>query len=530
MPPDPKAHLEDFQRFCREVLDRELRPYQVEPARAVLESVLGRQGRTVAIVMARQAGKNELITCLAAWMLLRLPGIKIGIYAPTLPQAADISMRRTKRHLRRLTRTLARAAREGETSLAELPLGPLVVARPEVDRQDLLELPAPAAAGGPFGGRGEGSLLGAHSAEKEAEKEGFTWDLILYDEAQQLDRTVIDEEISPMGSATSATEVFIGTPHTIDCKFYDVIQALKEGRIAGECFEYSYEAITAHVPEYARYIRKKIAELGRESIAFRTQYALEWVKGLGLFFEFDLFQTLALPDEEFLSCQDGRRKTGDRPDAPEDPPRSPVPGLPSSFAVGIDLAGDDPGRTGRTDFTAIAVLRRDGERKTLVDLHAWQGKDWERQCRDIVRLLTALPGRAQVAVDATGMGDPFSDRLQKALVGHPIAVERVKLSRERKSEVGLYAEQEISGERVFYAAGPRTRAAGRLDEFLHQARWLAREYLPEKAIRWHVNPDKGHDDLICAFFLAIWAARRSAIRPLALGDLAGVSVTDYTLS
>ncbi|MBI4051684.1 MAG: hypothetical protein HY400_04185, partial [Elusimicrobia bacterium] len=38
-------------------------------------------------------------------------------------------------------------------------------------------------------------------------------------------------------------------------------------------------AITAHVPEYARYIRKKIAELGRESIAFRTQYALEWVKG-----------------------------------------------------------------------------------------------------------------------------------------------------------------------------------------------------------------------------------------------------------
>ncbi|MDH7571359.1 MAG: hypothetical protein QHJ73_17410, partial [Armatimonadota bacterium] len=178
------------------------------------------------------------------------------------------------------------------------------------------------------------------------------------------------------------------------------------------------------------------------------------------------------------------------------------------FAVGIDLAGDDPGRTGRTDETAIAVLRRDEKRCVLVDLYAWRGKEWEQQFCDILRVLRGLPGRACVTIDATGMGDPFSDRLQRALRHHPISVERLKLSFESKSQVGLYAEQEIAGDRVFYAAGPHTRASGKLDAFLHQVRWLTREHLPQKAVRWYVSPAKGRDDLVCAFFLAIWAARR----------------------
>jgi len=93
--------------------------------------------------------------------------------------------------------------------------------------------------------------------------------------------------------------------------------------------------------------------------------------------------------------------------------------------------------------------------------------------------------------------------------------------------VGLYAEQEVAGERVFYAAGPATRAAGQLEEFLHQVRWLVREHLVEKAVRWYVSPDKGHDDLVCAFFLALWAARRSPVPRLALGDLASVGSASF---
>ncbi|NLC56480.1 MAG: hypothetical protein GX774_06570 [Armatimonadetes bacterium] len=525
-------YLADFEAFCRVGLRRTLRPYQVLPAQAIIRSVLGREGQTITVLMARQAGKNELLACVALWLLLRLPGIKIGVYAPTLPQAVDISMRRIKRHFRRLYGRLAREAgegaprRRGDTArrstaprVLALPTEPLLVPWPVVDRQEFLELPVLEQQGGPFAAREEGSLLGAYSAEKGAEKEGFTWDLILYDEAQEIDRDVIDEEIAPTGAATSATEVFIGTPYRIDCKFYDVIQAVKERRLPGACFEYSYEAVVPHVPEYGRFVAKKAAELGRDSVAFRTQYALEWVHGLGMFFDYEVFTTLAREEEEFLSCRPaGPRGARGIDEAPEPPP---------AFAVGIDLAGDDPGRTGRTDYTAIAVLRCDGDLKTLVDLHAWQGKDWERQHEEIVRLLRRLPGRARVAIDATGMGDPFSDRLQKALAGRPVAIERLRLTASIKSEVGLYAEQEVAGERVFYAAGPATRAAGQLEEFLHQVRWLVREHLAEKAVRWYVSPDKGHDDLVCAFFLALWAARRSPVPRLALGDLASMGSASF---
>ena len=50
--------LADIRPFSRYVLGRSLRRYQLEPAEAILESVLHRRGLTFAVMMARQAGKN----------------------------------------------------------------------------------------------------------------------------------------------------------------------------------------------------------------------------------------------------------------------------------------------------------------------------------------------------------------------------------------------------------------------------------------------------------------------------------------
>ncbi|MCR4394021.1 MAG: hypothetical protein NUV31_06610, partial [Dehalococcoidales bacterium] len=41
-------------------IEQRLRPYQIEIARAVLESVLNKQGLTFTVEIARQGGKNEL--------------------------------------------------------------------------------------------------------------------------------------------------------------------------------------------------------------------------------------------------------------------------------------------------------------------------------------------------------------------------------------------------------------------------------------------------------------------------------------
>src|SRR5207248_1969753 len=61
--------LSDPALFSRFVVGRPLRPYQLEPARAILESVLGRRGETISVMMSRQAGKNELSAQIEAYLL-----------------------------------------------------------------------------------------------------------------------------------------------------------------------------------------------------------------------------------------------------------------------------------------------------------------------------------------------------------------------------------------------------------------------------------------------------------------------------
>ena len=91
-----KRLLSDIELFSRHVIEKPLRPYQLEPARAILESVLKRQGRTFSIMMARQAGKNELSAHLEAFLLtlFQRTGGTLVKAAPTFRPQARISMRR----------------------------------------------------------------------------------------------------------------------------------------------------------------------------------------------------------------------------------------------------------------------------------------------------------------------------------------------------------------------------------------------------------------------------------------------------
>ncbi|MGB9879166.1 MAG: hypothetical protein ACPLRM_00265, partial [Anaerolineae bacterium] len=63
-----KAFLSDVRLFSKVVIRRELRPYQLAPAKAIVDSVIHRRGLTFAVVMSRQAGKNELSAQLEAYL------------------------------------------------------------------------------------------------------------------------------------------------------------------------------------------------------------------------------------------------------------------------------------------------------------------------------------------------------------------------------------------------------------------------------------------------------------------------------
>src|SRR6186997_1012070 len=78
-----------------------LRPYQVEPLRAILRSVRDRAGLTFTVMMSRQAGKNELSAQLEVALLALAAGHGgDGIKAsPTFRPQTLNSIERLKRRL-----------------------------------------------------------------------------------------------------------------------------------------------------------------------------------------------------------------------------------------------------------------------------------------------------------------------------------------------------------------------------------------------------------------------------------------------
>ncbi|MNY08250.1 Terminase-like family protein [compost metagenome] len=317
--------------------------------------------------------------------------------------------------------------------------------------------------------------------------------MIVIDEAQDLDRETFEVEIEPMGASTDATYVFIGTPWSVESIFYDKVQAAKK---KGLHLEFNWEAVASTSQAYAKFIAKKIEDLGRDSVAFLTQYALQWVAAVGKFFDPNLFETYARRDRQWITA--------------------PVPGR--EYVAGIDVAGDDPNNTGRTDWTVLTFLEvdrsevrsaEDRPKTCLVGYAAWRGKGWEEQFRDAVALLTFW-GPTITAIDSTGMGDPWSARIEQA----GFRVERLKYTEESKSELGHLANAEITAGRSTYAAVAETDdAKAQLAELKKQALALLRENRKRKRIAFFVPEDKGHDDVIMSWFNAIKAANIHIAQP-----------------
>ena len=59
----------DITPFSNLVLRRPLRPYQIEPLRAILNSVLSRRGLEFLLIFPRQSGKNEAVAQLLVYLL-----------------------------------------------------------------------------------------------------------------------------------------------------------------------------------------------------------------------------------------------------------------------------------------------------------------------------------------------------------------------------------------------------------------------------------------------------------------------------
>jgi hypothetical protein len=446
-----------------------LRPYQLEIARAVLDSIQTSRGLTFSVEIARQGGKNELsahIEVLLLTMFMAGGGSAVKC-SPTFKPQTVISMMRLKQRLDDF----------GFDGLWTTEMGYII--RLGAARQIFL------------------------SAEESSSVVGHTADILLeIDESQDVNKDKYTKEFRPMASSTNATTVHYGT--TWDDR--TLLEQTKLSNIELEKrdgikrhFRFDWQEVARHSPGYLDFVEGERARLGEDHPLFRSQYALLPIRSGGGF----------LSRSQLAQLQGGhsrlRRKYG----------------KDKLYVAGIDLAGeaevteDLELTVGGRDATVITIAEIDFPAEdeavkepliNVVEHYCWVGKKHPALYRQMVDILKNSWGCSRVVVDATGVGEAVASFLRIAL-GNRVAP--FKFSQASKSALGFNLLAAINSGRLKLYAGDGSDDYRELMFELERARDVCR---PNQTINFYVDPAEGHDDYLMSLALCVEAASRLSPR------------------
>jgi len=415
--------LGDFNQFSRIIIGVPLRPYQLEPAAAILDSIFHQRGMTFVVEMSRQAGKNELSAQIEAYLLTlyqRVGGCIVKASPTFKPQTVN--------SIRRLRDRLNSPWHKGRTRSSH---GYIV----EHGR----------------------AAVAFFSAEPHASTVGATASLLAEgDEAQDISAQKWQKDFEPMRASTNATEVLWGTAWTsttmlaqtkADC----LQQQQRDGR--RRVFLYDADQVAAHVPPYAAHVAGQVAKLGREHPLIKTQYYLE---------DIDEQSGLFPPARRSLL-----RGTHERTRAPE----------PNHvYHVIIDVAGEDENaeatgadrgemvnpKRDATTLTVVEEIQPELSREPVYlirDQHLWIGVKHTALYERITGLVDHWHAR-YIVVDATGIGAGLCSFLEKRFPNRTL---RFEFSANTKSDLGwdvialietgrlkMYADDQSNESRQFW--------------------------------------------------------------------------------
>jgi hypothetical protein len=476
-----RAALSDVRAFSRVLVPgRVLRGYQEPAARAVVESVRRGLGLEYAAVFSRQAGKDEMLAQLCAYLLClyQRRGGNIVVALPSLRPQGIITRDRL---LERLDHPLLRGlVRVREGAIVEL-------------------------------GRARVRFL---SAAPSANSRGNTADLLLVaNEAQDIHPDTWDAVFAPMAASTNATTLFLGTvwtSSTLLARQLRLLADLERGDRMQRRFLVPWEVVAGDVPEYGRYVRRQMALLGAGHPFIRTEYELRELDGGGGLFPPERREPLRGP---FGPLQ--------RPSA-SDPPGT-------IYAFTIDVAGEEEdGVEGdalrraqpRRDSTALSVIRivqppptAPGPQPSyeLVARYEWTGTRHTSLHDRIVALATRVWNARRIVIDATGVGAGLASFLT-ATLGERMVIPFI-FSSASKSQLAWDLLGLIDTGRLRVCTpGPGDDAEQqRLDRLFWQQLEACRYTVlpgPGKLLRWGVEDATVHDDLLMSLALVAALAQQ----------------------
>jgi hypothetical protein len=441
-----------------------LRPYQAEAGRAIVDSALNGRGLTFTVVMARQAGKNELSAQIELFLLLRnarhsLDGVKA---APTFDPQGKVSM----------SRLWSSIVQSGIDPLAGREEGRAI----RVGRARMLFL----------------------SAEPSANVVGHTAGLLLeIDEAQNVDREKFDREFRPMAAPTGATTVYYGTPWDDSTLLEQAVQhnlELQRRDGVRRHFAADWQEVALHNPAYARYVAAERERLGENHPLFLTQYALKPVPGAGRLF--------SAAQRAQIAGKHARQ-------------HAPVDG--ETYVAGLDIGGGASESGGEHDATVLTIARviepasdalLQAPHLEIVEQIATTGIPHDELFARLADVLGRVWGVRRVVVDATGLGETLA-RLLEHTLGEDV-VRPLKITSESKSRLGYELIAAVNSGRLRMYAGDGSIEYA---EFWRQIEAARVAYRPSQQMNFYVDAAEGHDDYLVSLALTTQAASDPISRP-----------------
>lgn len=476
--------------------------YQIAISDGILYSALQGLGWLFVVMISRQAGKNEISAFIQQYILLYgwyygLPvsGVK---FAPVYKPQVQASMDR-----------LEGAPTEDSGGLA----GSLLT-KTRYKKSDGYKYHI-----GPPRQSNQWAFLSINPTANVASQTAFT--LLEGDEAQDIDANKWNRDASPMVNFNNATTVLWGVAWTKSSFIYQGMQQAysMEERLIPELgyrpkLVYkinAQEVIKSGNVNYAKAYANQVARLGKDHIAIKTQYDLEFVDAIGKFFTAEQVAR--------IYANDYRMRVG--------------PAKNAVYVWSLDVAGQEETVTESDETVLMAGLhKRDGLVLTIGELkndgtvvpvcfYQWVGQSHTKMRELLPKIIKRHWGCIGGVCDATGIGEPLAYWLKETLDPHNEGtVEAYKFKGsgdENKSKLGYLTYEYVKNDLFKIPREPAEDAEQR--ELWREARWqlenLIREAKKQQYINWYVPHNAqprmpghvAHDDIITSMILLIRAAR-----------------------
>lgn len=450
----------------------------------------------------RQSGKTTSIVHVVESIMLfvsKLFGIpiEIGIFAPQKEQANT--------DFKRLKNALARSRKD------------LIVVDHDANKQAKEESNAKTIT------LGNGSSCYIFPVTPTSKPESKTLHVIIIEEAQDINDEIVDEDILPMGTATNAVVIKVGTAGDRKCVFYKDIQK-------GRAYVMTYPEIAAdrrrmyemtgdarHLV-YEQNVKQKIKQHGLASPEIQKPYFNVWQLSGGHFIDSHLLlasrvqQSFEDPksDEVFREYREwlkaGRRSLLERDEYAKS--HNIEPSVYDQYRAwtehdhyfGIDTAKS-------TDQTILKIGRMvNGKLRLVRSVGGMHGTNYEDQFETLVAELQWFKIAAG-SIDSTGQGDFMPDKFERHT---PYKVYRLKFSRMSKDIIYKSLYQKMVNGKFEYcwqdimeypvdSAGvgplsPEHFTAADAEQFEDEFIDLEKRYIGDLMVVAHPDKAEAHDD------------------------------------